>query len=115
MFSRCASIYNPLLFFVGLLLIGLFGQVNAQPFGNEWINYDQRYYKFPVSEEGVYRINYNALAAAGIPLGSIDPRSIQMYNREQEVPIYVKGEEDGSFGLTDHIELYVRGNDGWLD
>lgn len=115
MFSRCASIYNPLLFIVGFLLTGLVGQLSAQPFGNEWINYDQRYYKFPVWEEGVYRINYNALAAAGIPLGSIDPRSIQVYNREQEVPVYIKGEEDGSFGLTDYIELYATGNDGWID
>ncbi len=102
---------------VVLLLIVLFVSVVgvAQPFGNEWINYDQRYYRFAVAEEGIYRINYNALAAAGVPLGTIQPQSIQIYNREQQVPIYVKGEDDGVFGLTDYIELYATGNDGWLD
>lgn len=115
MFSRFGSTYSPLRFFLSILLILTLGSLIAQPYGNEWINYNQRYYKFPVFEEGVYRINYNTLANAGIPLASIDPRTIQVYNREQQVPIYVRGEEDGVFGLNDFIELYATGNDGWLD
>ncbi|TVR39002.1 MAG: hypothetical protein EA392_08030 [Cryomorphaceae bacterium] len=114
MCSRCAWISSARralgLFFWLMPLFAL-----AQPFGNEWINYNQRYYKFKVWEEGVYRIPYNTLAAAGIPLATIDPRTIQVYSRENEVPIYVHGEEDGTFNLTDYIELYATGNDGWLD
>lgn len=115
MYSRFVSIFNPVRFPVFVLLLMIMGGLQAQPFGNEWINYNQRYYKFPVAEEGVYRINYNALAAAGIPLATIDPRTIQVFNRESEVPVYVRGEEDGVFGLSDYIELYATGNDGWLD
>lgn len=115
MYSLCDSTYSPLRYFLSILWILSLGVVIAQPYGNEWINYNQRYYKFQVVEEGVYRINYNVLANAGIPLASIDPRTIQVFNREQQVPIYVRGEEDGVFGLNDFIELYATGNDGWLD
>src|SRR5690606_33925849 len=115
MYSRFVSIFNPVRLSVFVLLLLIVGGLQAQPFGNEWINYNQRYYKFPVAEEGVYRINYNALAAAGIPLATIDPRTIKVFNRETEVPVYIRGEEDGVFGLSDYIELYATGNDGWLD
>jgi hypothetical protein len=116
MYSRCGSISKLL----GLLLIVaaftfLSEAAKAQPYGNEWINYDQRYYRFPVSSEGIYKINYNTLAAAGVPVSSIDPRNFQIFNRQQEVPIYVEGEGDGIFNLSDFIEFYATGNDGWMD
>ena len=34
--------------------------------GNEWIDYDQKYYKFQVDQDGVYRISTSVLEAAGI-------------------------------------------------
>lgn len=115
MFSHCGSTYSPIRILLGILAMLVTTTLYAQPFGNEWIEYNQSYYKFPVSEEGVYRINYNVLAGAGVPLGSIDPRTIQVYTREAEVPVYIHGEENGVFGLNDYIELYAKGNDGWLD
>jgi len=38
--------------------------IQAQPFGNEWINYDQKYFKVKVWNNGVYRISWQSLAAA---------------------------------------------------
>ena len=61
----------------------------AQPYGNEWINYDQRYYKIPVHEDGVYRITFNDLANAGIPISGINPQHIQMYANGEPLPIYI--------------------------
>jgi hypothetical protein len=116
MFSRCGSICSFISFLLLTAALTFAGEkIHAQTFGNEWINYDQRYYRFPVHEEGVYRISYNTLVASGVPVNSIDPRNFQIFNREQEVPIYVEGEGDGVFNLNDFIELYATGNDGWLD
>ena len=87
----------------------------SQPYGNEWIQYDQTYYKFPVQADGVYRIDYNTLISAGVPLSSIDARNLQIFARGEEVPLYIEGESDGSFDSGDFIEFYARGNDGYFD
>ena len=87
----------------------------AQPQSNSWIDYDQSYYKFKISEDGIYRINFQTLLDAGIPLSSLDPRNFQLFARGKEIPIYVKGENDGTFNAVDYIEFYAKANDGWLD
>ncbi|MCB0402523.1 MAG: hypothetical protein KDD41_10600 [Flavobacteriales bacterium] len=87
----------------------------AQPYGNEWINYSQQYYKFKVAETGIYRLDSATLAASGIPVGSIDPRNMQIFARGQEIPLYVNGENDGVFNGSDFIEFYGQHNDGWFD
>ena len=103
---------NRLIIIVFVLLGGV---LIAQPYGNEWINYDQAYYTFKVSDEGVYRINKSTLQAAGIPVNSLDPRNFQLFSREQEVPIFIEGEQDSLFDDGDYIEFYATGNDGWID
>ncbi len=100
-----------------LFLIGFFVQdVMAQPFGNEWINYSQKYYKFPVTENGIYRISYAQLLSAGVPLSSInDPRNMQVFGRGSELPIFIPNENTGVFGPNDYIEFYAQKNDAWYD
>ncbi|MEW6468862.1 MAG: C25 family cysteine peptidase [Bacteroidota bacterium] len=87
----------------------------AQQYGNEWINYGQKYYKFPIIQDGVYRIDSAALANSGINVSSIDPRRFQVFGRGQELAIYVQGEGDSVFNSSDYIEFYAQHNDGWLD
>jgi len=87
----------------------------SQPYYNNWINYSQQYYKFKISATGLYRLDYNALNNAGIPIGSIDPRNIQIFGRGQELPLYIDGEADGVFDLADYIEFYAEHNDGWFE
>ncbi|GIV39311.1 MAG: hypothetical protein KatS3mg033_1111 [Thermonema sp.] len=84
-------------------------------YGNEWINYNQSYWKLKVVQDGWYRISSAELAAAGFPTASIDPRKIQLFHRGQEMAIYVSGEQDGSFDSGDYIEFYGRKNDGTND
>ncbi|MGB6035400.1 MAG: C25 family cysteine peptidase, partial [Cryomorphaceae bacterium] len=100
-------------YLLGLVLISSILQ--AQPFGNEWINYDQRYFKFTIAEDGVYRITFNDLANAGIPISGIAPDNIQLFAANQQVPIYIEGGEDGFFNSTDFIEFIGRKNDGSLE
>ncbi|MCB0429320.1 MAG: hypothetical protein H6585_12225 [Flavobacteriales bacterium] len=87
----------------------------AGQFGNEWINYNQTYYKIPVYKNGVYKITYGALANAGIPVNSIDPRNIQVFNKGQEAYIHVNGESDGVFNSNDYILFWGEKNTGWFD
>ncbi|MEI6122447.1 MAG: C25 family cysteine peptidase [Bacteroidota bacterium] len=98
-----------------ILAFGFVDGVFSQPLGNEWISYSQSYYKVYVHENGIYRIGYNALLNAGVPLGSIDARSIQVFNRGVEQYIFVKGENDGMLNSGDYIEFYGERNDGKLD
>lgn len=95
-------------------------QLFAQPFGNEWINYNQKYFKIKVVNKGVYRIYYNALVQPAIEMGfndlsSVNPRKFQMFHNGVEIPIYVSGEADGIFNINDFIEFYGMPNDGSLD
>ncbi len=62
--------------------------------------------KMEVTEDGLYRLTYTDLQDAGFPLDSLDPRSLRIHNRGVEIPIYVVGEEDGTFDTTDYILFY---------
>lgn len=101
-----------------LLLFGLaclFQEVQAQQFGNEWINHHQQYVKIPVAQEGIYKITYEDLQKAGFPLASVNPRTLQLFHRGREQAIYVKGEGNNVFDPSDFILFYGQKNDGTLD
>ena len=84
--------------------------------GNEWIVYSQSYFKFPITKDGIYRLSYNELSNAGVPLNSINtPKNFQIYGRGQQLPIYVHNENTGVFSSSDYIEFYAQRNDAWYD
>jgi hypothetical protein len=87
----------------------------GQFYGNEWINYSQQYFKFPIYKQGIYRIDSTTLANAGFPVQSIDPRNIQVFLYGQEQYIYIKGEQDGVFNSSDYIELFAQPQPSLLD
>ena len=103
------------LFLFIFLFTFLFSDIKAQSYGNEWIKYNQYYYRIKVRKEGIYRISYNALAAAGVPISSVDPRTFQIFNKGEEQYIIVKNENTGTFSTNDYIEFYANKNDGWFD
>lgn len=88
-------------------------------YGNEWIDYSQKYYEIPIVETGVYRIDSTTLAAVlaqtGDDLSAIDPRNLQLIGRDQELYIHVEGESDGVFNASDFLLFYAKKNDTWLD
>jgi hypothetical protein len=98
-----------------LLTSALYCRAQSVVQANSWINYSQTYYKFPIHQDGVYRISYNTLNNSGIPISNLDPRKIQLFARGKEVPIYIEGESDGIFHPGDFIEFLGFRNDGWLD
>lgn len=93
----------------------LWGGAEAQQFGNEWINYDRQHWYFKVVTDGLYRIDSTVLAQSGFPVSMVDPRDIQVFGRERQVPIHVQGEADGVFNTGDYIEFHVPRNNCWKD
>ncbi|MES2780804.1 MAG: C25 family cysteine peptidase, partial [Bacteroidota bacterium] len=84
-------------------------------YGFEWIKPYQTYYKFYIGQDGVARINASVLQSAGINMATLNPAHIQIFKNGKEQPVYVKGQDDGVFNLTDFVELYVEHNKGDLD
>ncbi|XOV69012.1 MAG: C25 family cysteine peptidase [Fluviicola sp.] len=99
-----------------LLLLLLFPvSLWAQTFGNEWINYSQSYYKFAIYQDGIYRLDYDALNNANIPLTSFQSDNIQIFGKEREIPIHIEDGGDNSIDPGDYILFYAEKNDSWLD
>ncbi len=103
-----------------LTCLGIFLSVGAAlaqpgPYGNEWIQPGQPYYKIKVGQQGIHRLTTAWLTAAGVPVATLDPRRLQLWRRGQEQAIYVAGEADGRLDATDYIDFWGQVNDGRLD
>ncbi len=64
--------------------------------------YSTRLARFPVSEDGWYVIEYQTLADS-FDVTGIDPRSFRLWNKADEILIFVEGENDGIFNIGDRI------------
>jgi hypothetical protein len=89
-----------------------------------------RWYKFLIASDGIYRLTYSDLKAAGVPVSSIDPRNIRIYGNGggmlpesndsvriddlAENPVFVYGQEDGVFNDGDYLLFYGKGPDRWV-
>ena len=84
-----------------------------------------KWYMMSLESTGMYKISYSELEAMGVPVKSINPKNIRLYHNGGgvlpainidarpddlvEIPIYVSGEDDGSFDTDDYILFYGRG------
>ncbi len=112
-----------------LFLSCIFQPVFGQTYGNEWIDYSQKYYSFKVYPQnvipwratetsnptGIYRIDYQTLVNSGIPVQSFSSENIQIFGREREIPLYIEDGGDSSLDPGDYILFVTERNDGWLD
>lgn len=81
---------------------------------DSWINYSNDYVKLGVVADGIYRLRYNDLQSYGVPVSSVDPKTLKIYMKGKEQPIYVFGEGDNVFNQNDYIEFLGRRNYGDL-
>jgi hypothetical protein len=51
----------------------LIGSISFGQYHNDWIEYSQKYYSFKIAQDGMYRLDYDVLNAAGVPVSSIQP------------------------------------------
>lgn len=83
-------------------------------------------YQFHVTEDGVYRIDYELLKEAGVAVNQLDPNQIHVYSQRggavpqsnlMEVPqltelaIYPLGFTDSTFDQEDYFLVYAEGPD----
>lgn len=88
------------------------------------------WFRFKVSDDGLYRIDKSTFDEMGVSLASIDPRNIQIYgNGGAMLPeynadfryddlvqnaIFVSGEEDGIFDSNDFAVFYAQAPHRWI-
>jgi hypothetical protein len=94
-----------------IILVFVSSSAMAQ-LGNSWIDYNKTYYKFQVANDGLYRINQPALAAAG--LSTIPAENFQLWRNGQQVRIYTSTPA-GAMGASDYIDFWGQRNDGKPD
>ncbi len=94
-----------------ILLVALFtlGIVQGQPYANEWIDHNQTYYKFKVSDDGVYRVTRNTLQQAGFPIATVSASRIQLFRQGEEIAISVNTQNDGTIN---YFDFYAQKNSG---
>jgi hypothetical protein len=63
-------------------------------------------YKIVVVEDGLYKITYSDMQAAGMDVDNVDPLTFHMSNQGFDIDIYVQGEGDGIFDAEDFILFY---------
>ena len=87
------------------------------------------WYRFKVSDDGLYKIDKSVFEEIGVSIGSIDPRKIQVYGNGgsmlpefngdfryddlEENSIYVSGESDGVFDSNDFVAFYAQSPHRW--
>ena len=79
-----------------------------------WITPNQTYLKLYIIDDGIYRINKIDFTNAGINTSTIDPRTVKVYYKGNQVPIYFQGEGDGTFNDNDYFDFYGQRNYGGL-
>ncbi|MCU0372522.1 MAG: C25 family cysteine peptidase [Ignavibacteria bacterium] len=77
-----------------------------------WITPNKPYLKLYVADDGIYRINKPDFTNSGINTGSIDPRTVKVYYKGSQIPIYFFGEQDGVFNDNDYFDFYGQRNYG---
>ena len=96
-------------------LFFLFSISSHAQYSNEWITFGQQYYRIPIAKDGIYKLSYADLQAAGVPVGAVDPRRIQLYHRGVEQAVFMQGQSDAKLDPGDFMEFYGKRNDGALD
>ncbi|MFK8102513.1 MAG: C25 family cysteine peptidase [Saprospiraceae bacterium] len=109
-----------ILFTFCLFTLFLSGQANAQMwngtdtiYGNEWIDFDQDYHKITITEDGIYRISYQTLINANIPVNNIQANQFQIFHLGQEIPLYLSS--NATLQSGDYLEFYAEKNRSTLD
>jgi hypothetical protein len=80
----------------------------------EWIVTNQPYFKVKVTQDGVYRLNYADLQAAGLPVTQTNGNQYQVFHLGKEIPIYVSS---GALPIknNDYLEFVATKNRGEMD
>ncbi len=77
-----------------------------------WITPNKTYLKLFINSDGIYRLNTTDFSNAGINPATIDPRTVKVLYKGNQIPIFFHGEDDGSFDPADFFDFYGVRNHG---
>jgi len=77
-----------------------------------WITPNKTYLKLYVIEDGVYRIDKTDFTNNGVNTSGIDPRTVKVLYKGNQIPIFFQGESDGTFDDADYLDFYGVRNYG---
>ncbi len=77
---------------------------------SSWIDYSKEYIKLKIANDGLYRITFSDFINYGTNPAAINPKTIKMFYKGNQIPIYLHGENDLSFDISDYIEFYCEKN-----
>lgn len=97
-----------------ILLFVTFSQTVILGQGFNWITPNKDYLKLYVFKDGINRINKQDFVNAGINTSGIDPRTVKVLFKGNQIPIYFFGEQDGTFDESDYFDFYGQRNYGGL-
>jgi len=97
---------------ISVVLFFSAGILTAQNY--TWITPNQTYLKMYVVDDGIYRINRTDFENAGINTTTIDPRTVKVFYKGNQIPIYFFGENDGIFDANDYLDFFGTRNYGGL-
>ncbi len=99
------------------------------PYAEHSVLSNGTWYKIPVNQDGVYKIDKTYLNSLGINTNNINPKNIHIYGNGggmlpesnaafkyddlQENAIYIFGEDDGVFDDNDYLLFYGQGAHRW--
>lgn len=86
--------------------------VAAQQYNNEWINYNQTYYKFKVGKTGIFRIPKTVLDGVGI--GNTPVENFELWRNGERVAFY-PSVPNGPLPADGYLEFWATINDGKPD
>jgi len=69
-------------------------------------------WRISISQDGLYRLGYADLQAAGLPVETLNPLHLHLTTQEQAVALWIDGEEDGHFDPGDDLYFYGQHFDG---
>jgi hypothetical protein len=95
--KRILTLFLSIILLSNIVYKKLYAQNNQ--YAHEWINFNQQYWKFFISTNGVYKITYDKLVELG--LQNVRGDQFQIFNLGREQAIYVS--TDGIFGASDYI------------
>jgi len=73
-----------------------------------WYRPAWTYYRFPIQEDGVYRMDLGWFAAAGLDTARLDLTRLKLYLDGEEVPLRVSDGGDSRLNAGDYVEFYGR-------
>lgn len=95
-----------------LLLILAGFTLSAQQYNNEWIQFNQAYYKFKVGKTGIFRISKSLLDSAGI--GGTPVEFFELWNNGEKIPFY-PSVPNGVLPVDGYLEFWGHINSGKPD